>query len=375
MKFIISSLELLSYLQQISKVIVSKNQLPILDNFLFELSSNQLKITGTDTENTITANIELENSEGEGRITIPSKILLDALKEFAEQPLSININLENSQIEIVSANGKFQIAGQPADEYPQTPQMLENAKKYQISEASLVKGISKTLFATSNDDLRPVFCGVQFEIFQDKLVFVASDAQKLVKYQVFEQVEGEVANVVLPKKISNVLKSTLGFNDEKINFSFDDKNIFVEVNNLKIIGQRVEGSYPNYNSVIATDNPYKLIINRNDLIKSLKRVALFANQTSLLIKLDISNNLATISAKDLDFSISGEERLPCQFDGDELEIGFQASNFIELLSNLSTPEIELQIADPTRAVNIVHHNSEDESEDILMLIVPITINL
>lgn len=373
MKFTISSTELLSYLQQLAKVLNPKTKVPILDNFLFEITGTTLQITSSDIENTMVAAIELENVEGEGRVTIPSKILIDALKEFPDQPLTFSINLEAGVVNLKSANGDFNMAAQPADEYPKLKEISENSKTYSLQESTLVKGLSKALFATSDDSLRPVLCGVLMEMYQDKLVFVASNGQKLVKYETIENFDSEMESVVFPKKIANILKATLGYGEGELNFSYDERSMLVESGNIKIYGQLVEGTYPNYNTVIFNDNPYKLHINRDELIKVLKRVGLFANQSRLLVKLSISKTETAVSTQDLDFNNTAEEVIKSSYDGEDLEIGFHSLNLVELLSNLHTPEVEFQIADHTRAVNILP-TDPDENENVLMLLIPLALD-
>lgn len=375
MKFVVSSTELLSHLQSISRVISSKNTLPILDNFLFNLDGNDLEITASDLETTLITQIHLENASDGGAIAVPAKILNDTLKEFPEQPLTFEINMENLSVVINSENGQFTVVGQNGDEFPQMAKLKDDAKiELDMDSELLLSGLSKTLFATADDELRPVMNGVFMEISEDNLTFVASDAHKLVRYKRMDGKGSASSSFIIPKKPASLLKNILPKEDNQVKVEFDDKNASFKLTDYTLVCRLVEGNYPSYNSVIPTDNPNKLTIGRQDLYNSLKRVSVFSNQASNLVKLQLKGNQVTVSAQDIDFSISAYERLNCQYDGDDMEIGFKSTFFIEILSNLTTDDVVVELSDPTRAGLILPTATENEDEDVLMLLMPMMIN-
>ncbi len=375
MKFVISSAELLSHLQAISRVISTKNTLPILDNFLFNIEDGKLTITASDLESTLVTSISLENVSEEGLIAIPAKLLLDTLKEFPEQPLTFDVNNDTRSIVINSQNGKFTIMGQNGDDFPQIPSIKDDKKNsVKFTASLLLNGINKTLFAAAEDELRPVMNGIFIEISPKDIIFVASDAHKLVRYK-RNDIESDVTgSFILPKKPASLLKNIIQKDDNNVLVEFDEKNAYFQLANHRMICRLVEGNYPNYNSVIPTNNPNKLIIDRAEFYNTLKRVSVFANQASNLVKLQLSGNQIIISAQDIDFSISAYERLNCQYDGDEMEIGFKSSFLIEILANLATTDIALEMSDPSRAGIIVPVDKETDAEDVLMLLMPMMVN-
>ncbi|MCK4922572.1 MAG: DNA polymerase III subunit beta [Bacteroidales bacterium] len=375
MKFVVSSTELLSHLQSVSRVISSKNTLPILDNFLFSLSGSELEITASDLETTLITKITLENASEDGKIAVPAKILGDTLKEFPEQPLSFEINTSNMSVVISSENGQFTVVGQNGDEFPQMAKIKDDEKtEMDLDSELLLTGISKALFATADDELRPVMNGIFLEITEDNLTFVASDAHKLVRYKRMDGKGASSASFILPKKPASLLKNILPKQDSPVKVEFDDKNASFILTDYTLVCRLVEGNYPSYNSVIPADNPNKLTIGRQELQNSLKRVSVFSNQASNLVKLKLTGNQLTVSAQDIDFSISAYERLNCQYDGDDMEIGFKSTFMIEILANLSTDDIVIELSDPTRAGLILPTPSENENEDVLMLLMPMMIN-
>ncbi len=375
MKFVVSSTELLSYLNAISKVISSKNTLPVLDNFLFDLSANKLTITASDLESTLITSLELDNTDGEGKIAIPAKILIDTLKEFPEQPLTFNVDLATFAINIFSENGKFSIVGQNGEDFPQLPEVnQEAASSIDIPHEVYLNGINKTLFATADDELRPVMNGIFIELLQEGMTFVASDAHKLVRYKRKDVKTEMEASFILPKKPAALLKNLLPKEEFDVKLEFDDKNAFFTLTNFKLICRLVEGNYPAYGSVIPTNNPNNLTVDRLELHNSLKRVSVFSNQASNLVKLKIESNQLTVSAQDIDFSISATERLNCNYDGDEMEIGFKSVFLLEILSNLSSAEVIVELSDPTRAGILVPAEKDFDDEDVLMLLMPMMIN-
>ncbi len=375
MKFIVSSSELLSHLQSVSKAISGKSTIPILDSFLIDLKSGELTITASDLESTLITKLSLENSDGDGKVAMEAKRLLDILKEFPEQPLTFEIDMENLAITILSENGKFSIVGSPADEYPQFPELTKDATtKFLIKADILENGISKTVFATANDELRPVMNGIYFSMTDKDITFVASDSHKLVRYRRTDAKADGDSSFILPKKPANLLKGLLSGIDEEVTVEFDEKNAVFTFMGFKLICRLTEGKFPNYESVIPTENPNKLIINRTDLNNTVKRVSVFSNQASNLIKLHLTANEITISAQDIDFSISAHERLACQYDGDDMEIGFKSVFLAEIISNMGSQEVVFEMSDPSKAGIMLPFESDSEHEDVLMLLMPMMIN-
>ncbi len=375
MKFVVSSTELLSHLQSISRVISSKNTLPILDNFLFSLDGDELEITASDLETTLITIVNLKNSTDSGKIAIPARILNDTLKEFPEQPLTFEINTDNLSVVIQSENGQFTVMGQSGDEFPRMPVIKEDQKvSLDVDPELLLSGISKTIFATADDELRPVMNGIFMELSPEDITFVASDAHKLVRYKRTDGKADTSATFILPKKPASLLRNILPKQETLVRIEFDDKNASFTLANYRMVCRLVEGNYPSYNSVIPTDNPNKLTIDRVELYNTLRRVSVFSNQASNLVKLQLKGNQIMISAQDIDFSISAYERLNCQYEGDEMEIGFKSTFLIEILSNISSTDVFLELSDPTRAGLILPAESANGSEEILMLLMPMMIN-
>jgi DNA polymerase-3 subunit beta len=375
MKFVVSSMELLDHLQAINRVISSKNTLPILDNFLFSLEDGILKITASDLESTLITSIQLENTDGDGVIAVPARLLTDTLKEFPDIPLTFEINTDSLTIVIQSENGKFSIMGQNGAEFPQMPVIKDDQKQQiELEQDVLLTGITKSLFATADDELRPVMNGIFMELSPDDITFVASDAHKLVRYKRTDASAGTASSFILPKKPASLLKNILPKEENPVALEFDDRNASFTLTNYKLVCRLVEGNYPSYNSVIPTDNPYKMSIDRLALYNTLKRVSVFANQASSLVKLSLKGNQLDISAQDIDFSISANERLSCQYEGEDMEIGFKSTFLIEILSNLASTDVIVEMSDPTRAGILLPSESENDNEDTLMLLMPMMIN-
>lgn len=376
MKFVVSSTELLNHLSALSKVISSKSTMPILDNFLFQLTETELTITASDLESTLITSLELDNIEGEGLIAVPAKRILDTLKEFPEQPLTFQIDSDSFNIEIFSDNGKFSIMGQNAEDFPEQPKLDEDGTSaINVSHVALQKGIDKTLFATADDELRPVMNGIFIELSPDYMSFVASDAHKLVRYRRTDAKAEFESSFILPKKPASLLKNLLPKEEFDVKVEFDDKNAFFTLSNYKLICRLVEGNYPSYNSVIPTNNPKKMIIDRLNFFNTVKRVSVFSNQASNLVKLNINDNQLVVSAQDIDFSISAVERLNCEYEGDEIEIGFKSTFLQEILTNISTDDVQVEMSDPTRAGLLFPANTDGIDEDMLMLLMPMMINV
>ncbi len=375
MKFVVSSTELLGHLQAISRVISSKNTLPILDNFLFNLSGNDLEITASDLESTLITRMKLENATGDGILAIPARILLDTLKEFSDQPLSFDINLDTLAVVITSENGKFNVVGQNGIDFPALPAIRKEKKfSFVINADVMLAGINRTLFATADDELRPVMGGIFVEASTDMITFVASDAHKLVRYQRNDSHADENSSFILPKKPASLLKNILPREEGPVTVEFDDKNAFFNLNDYKVVCRLVEGNYPNYNSVIPKNNPRKVTVDRAEFYNTLRRVSVFSNQASNLVKLQLKGSQMMVSAQDIDFSISAHEKIKCQYEGEDLEIGFKSVFLLEILSNMSSQDVLIELADPTRAGLFLPGETENESEDLLMLLMPMMIN-
>jgi len=368
-------MELLGHLQAISRVISSKNTLPILDNFLFSLEDGLLEITASDLESTLITQIQLENTDGSGIIAVPARILTDILKEFPEIPLTFEINTDSLVIVIQSENGKFTIPGQNGAEFPQMPVIKDDQKEtLELDREVLLTGINKSLFATADDELRPVMNGIFMELSPDDITFVASDAHKLVRYKRTDASAANAASFILPKKPASLLRNILPKEEGQVVLEFDDKNASFTLTSYRLVCRLVEGNYPSYNSVIPTDNPYRMSIDRLAFYNTLRRVSVFSNQASNLVKLSLTGNQLNISAQDIDFSISANERLSCQYEGEDMEIGFKSTFLVEILANLSSAEVVLEMSDPTRAGILVPAVQENEKEDTLMLLMPMMIN-
>ena len=374
MKFVVSSTELLKHLNAISRVISSKNTLPILDNFLLKLEGSTLLITASDLETTLITRIELENSSEEGLIAIQAKIMLDTLKEFPEQPLTFNIDPDSLAVEILSANGKFTIVGHNGEDFPVLPKLGENHNEISLPHDLLLSGINKTLFATADDELRPVMNGIYIELSPEEIAFVASDAHKLVRYKRSDVKYSDVASFSLPKKPASLLKNLLPREDSDVKLEFDEKNAFFTLNGFKMVCRLVEGKYPAYNSVIPLNNPNEMVIDRVEFFTTLRRVSVFANQASNLVRLKLKPSELVVSAQDIDFAISAVETIKCEYEGQPMEIGFKSTFLIEILSNLSSGDVKLKLSDPSRAGLLVPAEKELEYEDVLMLLMPMMIN-
>jgi DNA polymerase III subunit beta len=373
MKFIVSSSNLLKNLQAISGVQSSSNTLPILDNFLFELSDTTLHISASDLETTMTVAIALNNAEEPGSIAIPAKLLLDILKTFPELPLTFTINLATKIIEISAGDGKYKLSGYNAEEFPRIP-VMEESTSLEINSLALAEAINKTLFATGNDELRPVMSGVFCQLNEGDVTFVATDAHKLVRYRRTDIHSEEPVAFVLPKKPLNQLKNVLATQDLPVRVEYNNINAFFSFDNIDLICRLIDGKYPNYEAVIPTNNTKKLTVDRSTLLTSIKRVSIFANQSTRQIRMRISGQELTLSAEDVDLSNEAKERMNCQYEGEDLEIGFNSKFILEMLTNMDTDEVLLEMSAPNRAALILPVNNEDKEEDILMLVMPVMLN-
>ena len=373
MKFIVSSTSLLSHLQAISRVINSKNTLPIMDCFLFNLQDGTLSITASDTETTMVTSIEVTESDSDGRFAIVARTLLDAMKEIPEQPLTFNLNPNTLEITVQYMNGQYTVMGQNADEYPQPATLGDNAVHANIPADVLLNGINRALFATADDELRPVMNGIYFDITPDDITMVASDGHKLVRNKNLSVKGSEKAAFILPKKPANLLKNVLTKEENSVSIDFDDRNAVITLEKYRMVCRLIEGRYPNYNSVIPQNNPYKITIDRAVLLSALRRVSVFSSHSSSLVKLRMGDNKLVISTQDLDFSTSAEETLVCQYEGNPMSIGFKAPFLIDILNNLPGQDVIIELAAPSRAGVIVPAEQE-ENCDLLMLLMPMMLN-
>ncbi len=375
MKFVVSSIDLLNHLQALSRVISSKNTLPILDNYLFRLDGKTLEVTASDLETTMVTTLELENASGSGSIAMPAKLITDSLREFPDQPLTFTINTDTYAVTISSENGQFSVMGQHGEDFPQLPKIKpERSVSLAIPTSSLVSGITSTLFATADDELRPVMNGIFIELNPTDITFVASDAHKLVRYRRTDVKADASASFILPKKPASLLKNLLAKGSEQVSIEFDDKNAFFTSPSFQVVCRLVEGNYPSYNSVIPSNNPNKLLIDRIKLLNTVRRVSVFSNQASNLIRLSLKGNRLTVSAQDIDFATSAVEELACQYNGDEIEIGFKSTFMVEILSNIQSAEVSIELSDASRAGLFIPFDKENEVEDVLMLLMPMMIN-
>ncbi len=374
MKFVVSSTELLARLLSVSRVISSKNTIPVLDNFLFVLKDGYLNITASDLETSLRAGLKIENVDEEGEITVPAKLLVDSLKEFADIPLEFKTNENKSSLEIVWANGDSTLPYTIGDDYPAAATLSEESTSITINSQILLEGINRTIYATAEEELRPVMNGIYFDIEEQTFTMVASDAHKLICYTRHDIKSDKKSSFILPKKPSSILKNLLTKIDEDVMITFDQKNAYFQFESFVLVCRLVEGNYPAYRSVIPKNNTNKLIINRQDFLNSLRRVSVCSNQASSLIKLKLAYNQLTVSAQDLDFSIASHERLSCQYEGDPMEIGFKSTFLIEILANLPYTDISLELSDPSRAALLLPSGHSDPDEEILALIMPMMVS-
>ena len=366
-----SSSLLLKNIQTLGGILNTNNTLPILDYFLFEISESNLKITASDLETTLSADIQIQ-SDNNGSIAVPAKLLIDTLKTFPEQPLTFNV-LENNTIEISSNHGKYALAYAKGDEFPKTLPITDPSNST-ISSKVLFEAINTTIFASGNDDLRPVMSGVFFQFSNQNLTFVATDAHKLVRYVRTDYKTDNVVEFIMPKKPLNVLKGILASNEFDVKIEFNESNAKFVFSNLSLTCRLIDGKYPNYEAVIPKENPNVLTIDRSLFLNSTKRVSIFSNKTTHQIRLKINGNELIISAEDLDYSNKAEERLICNYNGDDMQIGFNSRFLIEMLSNLNSEQVKLELSLPNRAGILTPLELESQSEEITMLVMPVMLN-
>ena len=374
MKFIVSSLKLLKSLQALSGVIGSNNTLPILDDFLFQLSDSGLKITVSDLETTMTVNVTPDVMEGAGEVTIPARILLDIMKNFPDVPVTVNVAEDTLAVVLNAGEGQYKLSGHKSDEFPQIP-VMEDTMAWEIPADVLARGFEKTVFATGNDEIRPIMSGVLMEMKEDYMTFVATDAHKLVRYRRTDIRSDVQASFIMPKKPINQLKNILGtLGDEPVKIEFNRTNASYVFGDYKLVCRLIEGHYPNYEAVIPANNPNQLVIDRQLFFSAIRRVAVFSSKATHQVRFKITGQEIMLTAEDIDFYNEAKERLSCSYTGDDMEIGFNSRFFQEMLSNLETTEVKLEMSAPNRAGILTPVNNETAGEDILMLLMPVMLN-
>lgn len=374
MRFTVSSSALSSKLNMLAKVIGSKNSLPILDCFLFQVANGEMSITASDSDNVIKSTLALTDHDGEGEFCVPNRVILDALKELPEQPLHFDVDAagEAVAIKIVYQNGLYNFTGQNAEEYPRTQSMNDACTTVSLPTEMLINNISRSLFATANDELRPVMNGIYFDLTADALAIVASDGHKLVRSKNFTIKSESPSAFNLPKKPASLLKNILSKDGDDAIIKFDDRSAEIRFTDGVMRCRLIDGRYPNYNSVIP-NNPNEVTVDRRGLQSALRRVLPFASESSQLIRFHIESGRFEVSSEDIDFSTSAKEQLSCEYNGSPISIGFKGSSLMEILSNLTSDNIIIQLADPSRA-GIIVPAEQPENEDILMLIMPMLLN-
>lgn len=374
MRFTVSSSALSSKLNMLAKVIGSKNSLPILDCFLFQVANGEMSITASDSDNVIKSTLALTDHDGEGEFCVPNRVILDALKELPEQPPHFDVDAagEAVAIKIVYQNGLYNFTGQSADEYPRTQSMNDACTTVSLPTEMLINNISRSLFATASDELRPVMNGIYFDLTADALAIVASDGHKLVRSKNFTIKSESPSAFNLPKKPASLLKNILSKDGDDAIIKFDDRSAEIQFTDGVMRCRLIDGRYPNYNSVIP-NNPNEVTVDRRGLQSALRRVLPFASESSQLIRFHIESGRFEVSSEDIDFSTSAKEQLSCEYNGSPISIGFKGSSLMEILSNLTSDNIIIQLADPSRA-GIIVPAEQPENEDILMLIMPMLLN-
>ncbi|WP_143959961.1 DNA polymerase III subunit beta [Litoribacter populi] len=371
MKFIVSSSALLKQLSAINGVVTTNPVVPILENFLFEIKEGKLTITASDLQTSMMTEIEVEAKE-DGNIAVPAKILIETLKNLPEQPVTFSIDSETYSIEISSDNGRYKLAGENATDFPKIPSVT-NATTVDMSTEVLSSAINNTIFATSNDELRPAMTGVYVNLSSTNATFVATDGHRLIRYRRVDVASPDAASIIIPRKALNLLKSTLPSENVPVTVEFNSSNAYFNFNNIRMICRLIDERFPDYENVIPVDNNNDMTIDRVEFMSSMKRIAIYANKTTHQVRLKLVGSELQISAEDLDFSNEANERLSCEHEGEDIEIGFNAKFLIEMLNNISAKEVTLKFSAPNRAGLIVP-SDKGENEDILMLVMPVMLN-
>jgi DNA polymerase-3 subunit beta len=371
MRFIVSTSTLLKQLQAVNGASSSSTVLPILENFLFEIKDGNLTISATDLQTSMTTSLQVESKE-EGKIAVPSKILLETLKTLPDQPIAFTIDDNTYAIEISAGDGKYKLSGENGDDFPKIP-TVDNASSVNLSASVLSEAINKTIFAVSNDELRPAMTGVYFQLTPEHITFVATDAHKLVRYRRMDAKAEGSTSFILPKKALTLLKSSLPNDNMNVSVEYNSTSAFFRFGNINLICRLIDERYPDYEAVIPQNNPNKLTLDRVSFLNSLRRVVIFANKTTHQVRLKINGSELNISSEDIDFSNEAHERLGCQYEGEDMEIGFNARFLIEMLNNLQGEEVTLEMSTPNRAGLLVPQTN-DENENVLMLVMPVMLN-
>lgn len=370
MKFIVSSSGLLKQLQHIAGVINANTVLPILEDFLFEVEKGQLTVVATDLETVMRIRLDVE-AKDTGKVCIPAKILMDSLKNISDQPLTFNID-KNFGVEITSDNGKYKVMGENPDNFPKAPG-ADDTTSFTMTSSALVTAINKTLFAVSNDDLRPAMTGVFFELNKDYVQFVATDAHRLVRYKRTDVSCPKADSFIVPRKPLNLLKSALPDNEDEITINYNSNHLFVQHGTTQMSCRLIDARFPDYKVVIPSDNPYKLVVNKSQFQSALRRVSVFSNKSTNQVALAINGSELGLQAQDVDFSFEGAERMKCQYDGEDLTIAFNARFLIEMLNAADSEEVRIELSTPTKA-GILKPTELDENEEVLMLVMPLMLN-
>lgn len=370
MKFIVSSSQLLKQLQHIAGVINANTVLPILEDFLFEVEKNKLTVVATDLETVMRIQLDIEAKDS-GKVCIPSKILLDSLKNLPDQPLTFNID-KNFGIEITSDNGKYKVMGENPDNFPKEP-AADDTTSFKMTATALITAINKTSFAVSNDDLRPAMTGVFFELNKDYLQFVATDAHRLVRYKRTDVSCPSQDSFIVPKKPLNLLKAALPDNEDEITINYNSNHLFVKHGTTQMSCRLIDARFPDYKVVIPSDNPYKLVVNKSLFQSALRRISVFSNKSTNQVALNISGSELQMTAQDIDFSFEGNERMKCQYDGEDLTIAFNARFLIEMLNAADGDEVKIELSTPTKA-GILKPTESEDNEELLMLVMPLMLN-
>lgn len=371
MRFIVSTSTLLKQLQAVNGASSSSTVLPILENFLFEIKEGTLTISATDLQTSMTTSLPVESKEN-GKVAIPSKILLETLKTLPDQPISFSVDDQTFSIEISAGDGKYKLSGENGEDFPKIP-VVENGSAVNVTASVLSEAINKTLFAVSGDELRPAMTGVYCQLSSEHITFVATDAHKLVRYRRNDAKSDSSASFILPKKALTLLKSSLPSDDVSVAVEFNNTSAFFRFGNINLICRLIDERYPDYEAVIPQNNPNKLVIDRGLFLNCLRRVVIFANKTTHQVRLKITGSELNISSEDIDFANEAHERLSCQYEGEDMEIGFNAKFLIEMLNNLGGEEVLLEMSTPNRA-GLLMPQIKDDNEDVLMLVMPVMLN-
>lgn len=370
MKFIVSSSVLLKHLQQINGVINSNTVLPILEDFLFEIEDKKLSVVATDLETVMRVQMDVE-SKTNGKICIPARILIDSLKNIPDQPLTFNTD-KNYAVEITSDNGKYKVMGENPDNFPKEP-AADSAGSFITTSSAFVKGVNKTLFAVSTDDLRPAMTGVFFELTPKSLQFVATDAHRLVRYKRKDITCPETSSFIVPKKPLTLLKNALPDNDDEITVNYSANHLFVTHGSTRLSCRLIDARFPDYKVVIPAESPYILTVKTADLQGALRRLQIFSNKSTNQVVLSISGSEMQLNAQDIDFSFEGNERMNCTYNGEDMQIAFNAKFLIDLLSAAESDEVNIELSASNRA-GIIKPSELGEDEELLMLLMPLMIN-